>query len=53
MSSRNFYRKIVDILEQIDKGELLRPQGYVASYPTDCVIVDFLRPLLSRLTSGR
>jgi hypothetical protein len=27
-------------------SELLRPQGYVASYPTDCVIVDFLRPLL-------
>jgi hypothetical protein len=24
-----------------------------ASYPTDCEIVDFLRPLLSRLTPGR
>ena len=33
--------------------ELLRGQARAASYPTDCRVVDFFRPPLLGLTSGR
>lgn len=34
-------------------SELLHPQGDAASYPADCLVVDFFRPPLLGLTSGQ
>jgi len=34
-------------------SELLRGQARAASYPADCLVVDFFRPPLLGLTSGR